>query len=101
MQKKTGRFAPSLIGFVRSILHIRAGKPQVPSSLEDNELLRVMFDSLAVMNVNIAVEALSVSSVMVSETGRGAAGCRIPEGTVGIARQGLSAHSWLPLPTAK
>jgi hypothetical protein len=37
MLKKTGP-----IGFIRSILHILAGKPQVPPSLEDNELLHTI-----------------------------------------------------------
>jgi nitroreductase len=37
MLKKNGP-----IGFIRSILHILAGKPQVPPSLEDNELLHTI-----------------------------------------------------------
>jgi nitroreductase len=37
MPKKTGP-----IGFIRSIFHILAGKPQVPPSLEDNELLHTI-----------------------------------------------------------
>jgi nitroreductase len=43
VEQKQGPF-----GFVRSLLRILAGKPQVPPSLEDNELLRVILQRRSV-----------------------------------------------------
>jgi nitroreductase len=44
LPRRTNRSRSGPIGFVRSLLRILAGKPQVPPSLVDNQLLKVIFN---------------------------------------------------------